>query len=72
MLSTRQKMRSGTGKSVREEAHEAGVPIMSMKGSNLQQCVSALRLVLGVDPIAGVSMSSSIKTGPMAELDDKS
>lgn len=72
VLSTRQKMRSGTGKTVRDDAREAGVPIMSMKGASLQQCVSALRLVLGVDPIAGVSLGSAMKPGPADRLGPKS
>jgi hypothetical protein len=53
VLSTRDKMRSGTGRSLRQDAKSLGVPVLSLKGSTLSQCVGALRVVLGVDPSPG-------------------
>jgi hypothetical protein len=50
VLSTREKMRTGTGHSLRGDAKAAGVPVLSLKGSTLNQCVTALRIVMGVDP----------------------
>jgi hypothetical protein len=57
-LSTREKMRSGTGRSLRVDAKNAHVPVLSLKASTLSQCVDALRVVLGVDPAPGVAIAA--------------
>ena len=59
IMSTRQKMRTGTGRNVLSDAKSVGVPVLSLKSPSLSQCVSALRAVLGIDPTPGPSFAGS-------------
>jgi hypothetical protein len=61
VLTTREKIRTGAGRSVRANAKAAKVPVLSLKNCSINQCVRALRVVLGADPAPGLEFSELSK-----------
>lgn len=48
-------MRTATGRRLRQDARDRGIPLMSLKGNTYSHCVGALRMVMGFEPAPGLA-----------------